>query len=71
MRGGFQFEAPPAKYNRKILAANLDILEQLYASGAMLPAAVEELVLAELRPLAQAASPLINERGSLRAHLEA
>jgi glutathione S-transferase len=69
LRGGFKFEAPPAKYNRKILAANLDVLQQLYASGAMLPAAVEEIVLEELRPLAQNGSPLVTDRPALREHL--
>jgi len=69
LRGGFPFEAPPAKYNRKILAANLDALEKLYASGAVLPAAVAEILLAELKPLAEAGSPLIGERPSLRDRL--
>jgi hypothetical protein len=69
LRGDFAFEAPPAKYNRKILAANLDVLETLYAAGNRLPAAVEEAVLAELRPLAAASSALLTERPSLREKL--
>jgi glutathione S-transferase len=69
LRDGFAFEAPPAKYNRKILAANLDTLETLYASGAKLPGACEEIVMAELRPLAAAGSALLTERPSLRAQL--
>jgi glutathione S-transferase len=69
LRAGFEFDAPPAKYNRKILAANLDILEQLYNGGGRLPAAVEEVFLAELRPLANAGSSLISEREALKARL--
>jgi len=70
LRGGFAFEAPPAKYNRKILAANLDILEKLYAGGGRLPAAVEDTFLAELRPLLSGGSGLLEERPALRAKLE-
>lgn len=36
LAGGFRFEAPPAKYNRKLYAANLELLR-----GAKLPAALE------------------------------
>ena len=66
LRGGFEFEAPQAKYNRKILAANLDILEQLYGGGSALPDEVEDLVLEELKALAAADSPLLQERPALR-----
>jgi glutathione S-transferase len=69
LRGGFEFEAPPAKYNRKILSANLDVLEGLYAAGGKLPAPVEEIVLAELRPLAAGGSALLTDRAALRERL--
>ena len=49
LAGGFEFEAPPAKYNRKLLDANLAAVDALYTSGGRLPAAVESLVLGELR----------------------
>ena len=69
LRAGFRFEAAAAKYNRKILAANLDVLEQLYGSGASLPNTVEDKLLAELRPLAAANSPLLAERPALGERL--
>jgi glutathione S-transferase len=65
LRDGFPFEAAQAKYNRKILAANLDILERLYAAGGALPDEVEDVILAELRQLAVAGSPLVSERRAL------
>jgi glutathione S-transferase len=49
LSGGFEFEAPPAKYNRKLLDANLASVDALYTSGGRLPVAVESLVLGELR----------------------
>jgi glutathione S-transferase len=49
LAGGFEFEAPPAKYNRKLLDANLASVDALYTSGSRLPAAVESMVLGELR----------------------
>ncbi len=49
LAGGFDFEAPPAKYNRKLLDSNLASVDALYTSGGRLPAAVESLVLGELR----------------------
>jgi glutathione S-transferase len=47
--GGFAFEAPPAKYNRKLLDANLAAVDALYTAGGRLPVAVESLVLGEIR----------------------
>ena len=49
LAAGFTFEASPAKYNRKLLDANLAAVDALYAGGGRLPAAVESLVLGELR----------------------
>ncbi len=66
---GFEFEAPPAKYNRKMLGNDLDILERLYGSGGVLPAPCEELLLTELEPLAKAPSALLSERPTLAARL--
>lgn len=67
--GGLEFASAPAKYNAKLLAANLDTLETLYAAGLALPAAVAAPILAELAPLAAAASPLLDARPALRAAL--
>lgn len=66
---GFAFEAPPAKYNRKMLSNDLDILERLYVSGGALPGPSEELLLAELAPLATAKSSLLTQRPALSARL--
>ena len=66
---GFAFRAAPAKYNAKLLAANLDTLEGLYGRGLALPAAVGAPVLRELAPLASAGSPLLDARPALRAAL--
>jgi len=67
LRGGFAFEAPPAGYNRKVLAADLDLLESLYAAGGRLPEPAEGLLLGELRALKGGGSPLIGERPALDA----
>jgi glutathione S-transferase len=69
LRAGFEFTAPPAKYNRKILASNLEILERLYAGGGRLPAAAEDTMLTELRPLATGSSSLLVETPVLRTKL--
>ncbi len=69
LAAGFRFEAPPAKYNRKILAANLARLERLYAGGRALPRLAEEAVLRELAPLARSRSALLEETPTLRARL--
>ena len=69
LREGLAFEAPPAKYNRKILASNLELLERVYAAGGRLPAGAEEPLLAELHPLAAAGSSLLAEAPALRARL--
>lgn len=66
---GFEFEAAPAKYNRKMLGNDLDILERLYGCGATLPGPCEELLLAELAPLATAKSVLLAERPAVAARL--
>lgn len=65
LRDGFEFEAAPAKYNAKLLAANLDTLEALYSRGLELPAAVAGPILRELKPLADSGSPLLEGRRSL------
>jgi glutathione S-transferase len=69
LREGFAFSAAPAKYNAKLLAANLDTLESLYASGRALPPAIGASILRELTPLASGGSPLVEQRPSLRAAL--
>jgi len=69
LAAGFAFEAPPAKYNRKILSNNLTILESLYAGGGRLPKAVETVVLDELRPLRSGKSALLTETPALAAAL--
>ncbi len=69
LRGGFDFEAPPAGYNRKVLAAALGLLETLYATGGRLPEPAEGLMFEELRGLKSGSSPLIEERPALTAAL--
>jgi len=66
LAGGFEFATAPAKYNAKLLGANLDTLEKLYAAGASLPVAVGSPILRELAPLAAASSPLLEKRPALR-----
>ena len=66
---GLEFATAPAKYNAKLLAANLDTLEKLYARGLALPAAIGAPILRELAPLASGASPLLETRPALRAAL--
>jgi glutathione S-transferase len=67
--GGLEFTTAPAKYNAKLLAANLDTLEKLYSAGLSLPAAVAAPILRELAPLKSAGSPLLDQRPALRAAL--
>ena len=69
LRDGFAFATAPARYNAKLLGANLDTLERLYSRSLALPAAVGTPILRELRPLAEAGSPLLESRPSLRAAL--
>jgi hypothetical protein len=69
LAAGFRFEAPPAKYNRKILAGNLALLERLYSQKQSLPSAIEKDLLRELAPLGRARSPLLEEAPALRARL--
>ncbi len=64
---GFEFTAPPAGYNRKVLDSNLGSLELLYASGAALPSPAEATILSELKPLKESGSPLLEERAELAA----
>lgn len=66
---GFEFRAAPAKYNAKLLAANLDTLETLYAGGGALPSTVAEPVLRELSPLKAGGSSLLESRAALAAAL--
>lgn len=68
--GGFVFLAPPARYNAKLLAANLDLLESLYGAGMALPGDIERALLDELAPLASRSSPLLETRPALAAILE-
>src|SRR5205085_12300489 len=69
LRDGFEFTTAPAKYNAKLLAANLATLEKLYERGLSLPPVVGTAILRELAPLATAASPLLDKAPSLRAAL--
>jgi hypothetical protein len=69
LAAGFAFEAPPAKYNRKILSNNLAILESLYAGGSRLPKAVESIVLGELQPLRSGKSALLADTPAVAAAL--
>ncbi len=69
LRGDFEFTTGPAKYNAKLLGANLDTLERLYAAGLSLPALIAAPILRELAPLASAGSPLLEKRPALRAAL--
>lgn len=69
LRDGFEFQAGPAKYSAKLLAANLDTLEQLYAAGHALPASVDAPVLRELALLKSGNSPLLESRPKLAAAL--
>ncbi len=48
----FDFEAPAARYNRKVFTAVLELLDRLYAGGGSLPEPVESILLAEFKPLA-------------------
>jgi glutathione S-transferase len=66
---GFEFATGPAKYSAKLLGANLDILEALYAASRALPTAVAEPILRELAPLKAGASPLLEKRPALAAAL--
>jgi hypothetical protein len=69
LRDGFQFKTAPAKYNAKLLAANLATLEKLYSAGLALPDVVGQPILRELAPLKQAASPLLEKASALAAAL--
>lgn len=69
LEGGFEFVTGPAKYNAKLLAANLDTLERLYAGGSSLPPSIATPILDELRPLAANGSALLEQRPSLSAAL--
>jgi len=65
LAGAVQFSAAPARYNWKLLAANLDLLEALYGSGHELPAEIQAPVLSELAPLAEAGSRLLAGKNTL------
>lgn len=69
LAGGLAFSAAPARYNAKLLAANLDLLESLYGGGQCLPTSVEVPIVEELRPLAAAESTLLEPRPALAARL--
>lgn len=69
LTGGFEFASAPARYNAKLLAANLATLEKLYAAGSSLPATIAQPILRELSPLAGADSPLLANTPALRAAL--
>jgi glutathione S-transferase len=67
--GGLEFATAPAKYNAKLLAANLDTLEKLYAAGRKLPEQVGGPIMRELAPLRAANSPLLEKRPAFAAAL--
>ena len=69
LRDGFEFSTAPAKYNAKLLAANLATLEKLYSAGLSLPEIVAAPILRELAPLKHARSPLLDKTPSLAAAL--
>ena len=69
LRDGFEFATAPAKYNAKLLAANLATLEKLYSRSLTLPSVVGTPILRELAPLAAAGSALLEKAPSLRAAL--
>lgn len=69
LAGGVAFSAAPAKYNSKLLGANLDLLEALYGGGRALPASIEATLLTELAPLATAGSSLLVARPTLAQRL--
>ncbi len=69
LAGGLEFATAPARYNAKLLAANLDTLERLYAAGSSLPTAIAAPILRELKPLAAASSPLVGQRPALASAL--
>lgn len=66
---GFEFRTGPAKYSAKLLGANLDTLEKLYAAGLSLPPVVGAPILRELAPLKAGGSPLLDPRPALKAAL--
>lgn len=59
---GFEFKAPQAKYNAKMLGNDLDILEKLYGSGNRLPRPIEDTLFAELSLLKTGKSSLLGTR---------
>jgi glutathione S-transferase len=65
LEGGLEFRTSPAKYNAKLLAANLATLEGLYSRGFALPPVVGAPILRELVPLASNGSPLLEKAPSL------
>ncbi|MFN2426710.1 MAG: glutathione S-transferase family protein [Candidatus Binatia bacterium] len=67
--GGLEFVCAPAKYNAKLLGANLDTLERLYSRDLALPPDIGAPIMRELAPLAAANSPLLETRPTLRAAL--
>ena len=69
LAAAFEFTAPPAKYNTKLLGANLATLDALYAQKRSLPATVGASILRELSALASAGSPLLEKTPALRAML--
>lgn len=69
LAGAVAFAAAPAKYNSKLLGANLDLLEALYDAGRALPTSIEAPLLAELGPLAAARSALLAARPALASRL--
>lgn len=69
LREGFEFRTAPAKYNAKLLAANLATLERLYDAGRSLPSVVEAPILSELAPLKHRGSTLIAKTPALAAVL--
>jgi len=69
LEGGLEFATAPARYSAKLLGANLDTIEKLYAAGLKLPDSVGDPILRELAPLASARSTLLETRPTLAAAL--
>ena len=67
--GGFPFRAPPAKYNAKLLASNLDRLERLLSGGHEMPDILFAPLRLELGALRDAGSRNLAERPALHAQL--
>ena len=66
---GLPFRAPPAKYNAKLLASNLDLLDRVFAAGDELPDVLFAPLRTELAALRDCGSSLLQNRASLHSQL--